>query len=884
VRIVTLLTAVGLLCGSSCVVGEETAIGDLASAAAAGAVANGPVEDAESDGRAGLALPDGAWLELPTAARFYALKGSLDLWLRPEWEPDPPDRHTIFHIEENGAASHVTLFKTEGATMRFVYKASADHWLGTDVPIGDWQPRSWHRVTASWTAIGDQMAIGLAVDGGEPRWTVGGRPLDDVPASCYIGRRGGAAQFAQALIADFRLTDELLLPLPYAAGPKEKLLVEIDCSRRSDPIPPVHDCVTIWNNKEFPLPFAIDSPKHERLAESGFKMARLVACSETWLWGVDVTRNAAGEIELDFTDFDALLDMVRSAGLEPYVRIAYHMPKALSAEPDSPNWAYSAPRSYDEWSDFVRAVVHHCNVERDLGIRYWVMSVNEADIAVDRHGADWDTICRLYETSVRAGMEADPTIKVGGPAICKPLDGLGGDCLRDFVTFCRERELPLDFVCFHRYHCGHPRDFGTHINQVREIVEEANPDLGPEYFLDEWSLWERTPKADDEYGAAYIAAALHYFRRAGLTKASIVSFNDIVSARTAERDVVVQQGPFDKTATQTARFLATDVSIDGDRRSCIVAHPPRPPAYTFGRYDVDVPTDGNPRLVFATGIGAQYEGMDGVGYRIVATSDGEERVLFDHFQRQQPWEAHEVSLADLSGESVVLELRTDAGRAPTAQTVADWACWSRPRLVAGPGDDPAVVFDFTNEIGAATTGVHQAAPDLSYGPDLIARTTGLPLIKGNVVTAPYFVFLAQSRLTGDALAVDGVGPGGIDDTDTAGILTSGDETGIRALLWTFDPMGAGEREVEVRFSRVGDLLGDAGRVRVRRFLIDETHSNAYNWFVTQGQPDNDGLYNLESGRIELVEERVVELDGDAVALDMRLPDFSVSLVEIEPAG
>ncbi len=848
---------------------------DTDSLRATGATLHGPVTDATGAGRKAIDLRTNGYATLPTSEHFDPTQGSVSLSVRPAWPGDAKTRQTFFHVGENDARSHVTIFKTESPTLRFVYKSSPDLFLAADLPIAHWQPGEWHDITVAWMAFRGQMALGLKLDDGEPRWVMGGAPLAEVPEMLYVGRRGPAQQFSGALLADVTITGDLLITPPYAAGPKPKLSVNIDCASGTAPLPPVHDCVTIWNRKSNPLPFTIGSPKHRRLREAGFKLARLVASSETWLWGVDLSRNAAGQIEYDFTDFDNLLDLVGSAGLDAYIRIAYHMPRELSAEPDSPNWAYSGPRDWDEYRDYVRAVVHHCNVERKLGVKYWVMSVNEADIAVDKHGADWDTICKLYEASVQAGLEVDPTIKVGGPAVCKPLDGTGGEALRRFVAFCAERDLPLDFICFHRYHVAHPREFGTHIEAIREIVAEANPDIDPEYFLDEWSQWGRDRHADDAYGAAYIAASLQYFRRAGLTKASIVSFNDNMEFSDEDRDLVVHQGPFPKTDTETGRFLAGELTSDDVKRRAIVSHAPQRGSYTFGRYAIDVPTDA-PRLVFGTGITARYQGMDGVGFNV--TIDGE--LVFDHYQRTGAWVEHEVTLADYAGDSINIELRTDRGREPTATTAADWASWAEPRIITADG---TIAFDFIELIDSAETGIHQSPTKFVYSDDAIAQSTGLPLIKGNVVTAPYFVFLAQSKLVGNELPTSGIGEWGVDDTDAAGVMATGDADGVHAMVWTFDLMGSGERTVELRFADVPGLLPDTKSVHLRHYIIDDTHTNAYHTYVEQGETSEDGSYNVETAELELMEEREIDVEADgSVAVEMVLPDFSVSLIELEP--
>jgi hypothetical protein len=84
---------------------------------------------------------------------------------------------------------------------------------------------------------------------------------------------------------------------------------------------------------------------------------------------------------------------------------------------------------------------------------------------------------------------------------------------------------------------------------------------------------------------------------------------------------------------------------------------------------------------------------------------------------------------------------------------------------------------------------------------------------------------------------------------------------------------------------VRELLPGATSVRIRRYLIDHTHTNPYYDYVEQSKPDNDGMYNLETGKLAVVSDDTVKVaDDGSVSLQLRLPDFSVWLVEVEPAN
>jgi hypothetical protein len=72
------------------------------------------------------------------------------------------------------------------------------------------------------------------------------------------------------------------------------------------------------------------------------------------------------------------------------------------------------PADYAEWGALVEATVHHLNVERRLGIRYWEVW-NEPNIW-DFWRGSFAEYLRLYDTTVQAALAADPTVRIGGPS------------------------------------------------------------------------------------------------------------------------------------------------------------------------------------------------------------------------------------------------------------------------------------------------------------------------------------------------------------------------------------------------------------------------------------------------------------------------------------
>ena len=851
---------------------------DASSVIASGGTLLGEVTFEEGHQGKSAALRDGAALSWPIERHFDPGHGTLELWVCPDWKGKDGKRHAFFHLGDGD--KHCTLFKTERNGVRFVYKASPTDFLCVDVPVEAWKSGKWHHLKASWTpCYGESMLILLTVDG-EPHLRMGGKRMEGPPPSLFLGRRGGDFERADSLIDSFRLADEPE-DIPFPLGPKPALDVTIQANRSAGELKRIrfrriHDFVTPWNSKENPLPFTAGDPFFRRFTEADFKWVRLVAFSEHWLRGIGLSRDEEGQLAIDWTDFDGLLDLVKAAGAEPYIRLAYHTPSIL-VKGNKGNWntAYAMPTDLDEWSNLMYAIVKHCNVDRGLHIKYWVASLNEADIPVSRGGCDWQTVCELYERTVKAALRADPNIQVGGPAMAHST-GPGKEAMfREFLRFCSKKALPLDFVCTHAYHRTHPREYEAHVNEVRSIVQEEWPDLNPLYFIDEFNQWARDRRADDSFGAAYMAAALHYQRRAGLDKSCVVSFNHFLPLKTSAKTVKSVSGPFDMEPGNPARYLARPLTCGGVERASILMHPPAGrDTYTFGDYVVHVPKEGNPRVEFFTGLPLDYRGMDGVTFKLLALFPDEKRLLFETWQRSRPWQKRVVSLNGLEGKTITLRWLVDSS--PSWKNQADWAAVGVPRLVAEVKGKRTVFLDFASQISEVKSGWAQRDYTFHYDEETIGRYMGLPLIKGTVVTAPYFTYLMHSRMKPEALSVDLDGEGGIARDDATGVLASRDASSVTILCWQFDLMNDTPRGLRLRLTG----MEEGSSWNLKRFLIDSTHTNPYFTYVIQGKASPDGLYNLESGELEIVEERVLTAQGNALQLDLRLPNMSVTFVEL----
>ena len=846
---------------------------------AAGAAVQGQPEPVAGTREGALLLRGGVAVTVPSRDRFNPGQGYVDFRAQPHWPPDDTGRHTFFHTGD--ANAHVTVFLHGGDRLLFVYKGNPSAWRAAQLKIEPWQPGTWHRVTAAWQETERHgVVLFLAADGDRAAGS-GAVRLPVAPETVFFGARG-RGEPAEAAFDQVVLSTEFSLP-SLAPLRAEHIPVRVDTRSSSGPMPRTFSFVTPWNSRTNPIPFTREHPYFRRFREAGFELVRLVAFSESWLWGTRVTRDAEGGVELDFSDFDTLLDLYRDAGAEPYIRLAYHMPKALAshtAGTSRAKHAYTAPESMDEWRELIRRIVHHCNVERSLGIRYWVAMLNEADIPIRKGLTTWEPILELYEETVKVVKSIDPGSRVGGPATCGPLPGVQEDAIRTFLRFCKQRDLPPDFLCFHAYKRPHPRDYETAVDTVKRIVEEEWPGLSPETFLDEWNLWADDARQSNEYGAAYLAAAVHYQTRAGLTRSSIVSFNSHLSSSEMEDRGAIFRGPFRKGDTRWGgRFYAAQSEIGGAERPVLYTHSVpgkgrRVRPYTFGRFTVTIPPQASLRV--GTALAFSYEGADGCGMSLRVLDGQTEHLVLTTHARTPEWSEHTVDLSRFANRTVQVEFRTDCGAA--GNTAADHAIWGSPRIEAA-GVAP---YDLCEHISEATTGC-VLRPGEWY-----EESPSLPLIKGNILTPAYFTWVLLNQLRGERLSVELDGRDGIHDEDVAGALACRDGRTVRVLLWHFD----GDRAEpglyldtpEARATRTIDLRleGMTGSWRVRRLLIDHDHTNAYTDYGLKGADDRNGRFNLDDGEVDVVEDRAVRAEDGALALVVRLRNLSVCLVELVP--
>ncbi len=181
----------------------------------------------------------------------------------------------------------------------------------------------------------------------------------------------------------------------------------------------------------------------------------------------------------DFFQTDWYLKSIESLG----IGIIYGL--GPTAEyPKLPPRHVDPPQDFEKWAKVCVNVIKHYNSGWANGyhynIKYWEIW-NEPDIPNFWTGTP-EEYYRLYETTAKAIKSYDPKVKVGGPVLAVHLSFLEG-----FLAYCRDHQVPLDFVSWHMY-STQPSAVYLKAAKVRELMNKYGfPNA--ESILNEWSYF-----------------------------------------------------------------------------------------------------------------------------------------------------------------------------------------------------------------------------------------------------------------------------------------------------------------------------------------------------------------------------------------------------------
>ena len=149
---------------------------------------------------------------------------------------------------------------------------------------------------------------------------------------------------------------------------------------------------------------------------------------------------------------DRLYDFLLSIHIRPFVELGF-MPGALASGQQTIFWwrgNVTPPKDYDKWHDLVAAAVRHWTERYGQNeVKNWYFEVwNEPNLKGGFWTGNQQDYFKLYTASATAVKSVSPQYRVGGPATA------GNGWITDFIRYCTNIHVPVDFVSTHTYGVG----------------------------------------------------------------------------------------------------------------------------------------------------------------------------------------------------------------------------------------------------------------------------------------------------------------------------------------------------------------------------------------------------------------------------------------------
>lgn len=207
-----------------------------------------------------------------------------------------------------------------------------------------------------------------------------------------------------------------------------------------------------------------------------------------------VVKREDGTLKVSWRKLDEAVESIIKMGARPFLSLSY-MPSAIAPT------KISKPNNWEEWQWLVEQTILHYSGEKGIaGVYYEVW--NEPDL--EQFGK-WkyygdQNYLTLYDYAAQGAVKAKSNSNVkpfrfGGPAIT----ALYKNWVTELVRFTRERNLPLDFISWHRYSYD-PTIFAKDVELVHSWLGENQ-----EYELI-ISEWGPDPGKTEAYASSFSAA------------------------------------------------------------------------------------------------------------------------------------------------------------------------------------------------------------------------------------------------------------------------------------------------------------------------------------------------------------------------------------------
>lgn len=253
----------------------------------------------------------------------------------------------------------------------------------------------------------------------------------------------------------------------------------------------------------------------------------------------DFDADEANPENYDFELTDRLLSALVGSGVEPFFRLGVSIENTIAFS--KPVRTYP-PKDFAKWARICEHVIRHYTEGWANGfrypIRYWeIWNEPENFPEVEKNQmwtGTWAQYKELYAVTATHLKQCFPHLKIGGYGSCgfyaavdsavvsaansSPRMQYFVECYRDFLTFVKENEIPLDFFSFHTY--SGVRDALRQIDWGIKTLHEFGFE-GVETTLNEWLVGPSHERLGTAEQASEICAMLIGMQRSKLDSAMI---------------------------------------------------------------------------------------------------------------------------------------------------------------------------------------------------------------------------------------------------------------------------------------------------------------------------------------------------------------------------
>ena len=232
-----------------------------------------------------------------------------------------------------------------------------------------------------------------------------------------------------------------------------------------------------------------------------------------------VYRERDGKPLYNFQYVDDLFDRMLTTGIRPFVEMTF-FPKAISDDGGGLCWwggHATPPKDLGRWTTVIENFVRHCIARYGLQeVREWYFEIwNEPNLQGFWNGTQAQFF-EMYKRIAVAIKAIDPALRIGGPSTSSyhpdeevyarlrqkknisAEDYIGvvskGPWIEDFLAYCAQENLPVDFVSSHPYPTSYPIDSAGDQLEISRPVTSTYEDI----------QWLRSAMAKTRYGGAEI--------------------------------------------------------------------------------------------------------------------------------------------------------------------------------------------------------------------------------------------------------------------------------------------------------------------------------------------------------------------------------------------